>query len=107
MISINEGSLPADSGEETFFHFNSSLSDSTAEINGAVLGAAVQTPGDLFRVTFKALQAGQTNVFIEESELRDDNNLAISHSVEGGLVIITPEIDVEESSWGKLKNNFR
>lgn len=107
IVSIDEGSLPAESGEETFFHFNSSLSDSTVEINGAVLGATVQTPGDLFRVTFKALEVGKTYVMIKESELRDDYNLEIAHSVEGGLVLITPVIDVEETSWGRLKNDFR
>ncbi len=107
VVSVNEGSLPSGSGEETFFHCNSALSDTTAEVNGAILGAVVQTPGYLFTVTFKALKAGKTYLEIVESDLRDDSNNQISHGIDGGVVVITEEIAVEEASWGYIKSQYK
>jgi len=106
LISVEEGSLPADSGEETFFHYSFD-SGTTVEVNGAVLGAVVQTPGCIFTVNFKALDKGSTSLNIEESDLRDDENTQIQHSGEGATVIIFPEIDAEKSSWGKVKSVFK
>lgn len=107
VISVDEGPLPADSGEETFFQYDSSVNDSTIEVNGAVLGEVIQTPGCIFSVTFRALKSGVTLIMIKESDLRDDSNAQIPHSDEGGLVIIAPEVGLEECSWGKVKNIFR
>jgi len=107
VVCVDEGSLPAGSGEETFFHCNKALNDTTVEINGAVLGTEVQTPGCLFYATFKALKAGRTYVRIEYSDIRDGSNDKITHITADGVVIITPEISVEESSWGGIKSKFK
>jgi hypothetical protein len=106
LIEIEEGTLLSGSGEETFFHCDSSTAG-IAEINGAVLGAVVQSPGIIFTATFRALAAGQTEVVIGESDLRDDENAQLSHTTEEGIVQITSVIDTEEYSWGAIKARFR
>jgi hypothetical protein len=105
IVSIEEGFMPAGSSEDTFFH--SSSGDSTVEINGAVLGGVVQTPGYIFTVVFKGIKEGKVYIEIEDSDIRDDSNTAIPHTTERGVVIIVPDVPVQESSWGGLKARFR
>ena len=76
-------------------------------MNGAVLGAEVETPGCVFKVTFRALEAGRTFVVIRYSDIRDGTNNGISHNTRDGVVIITPEISTEQESWGRIKSIYR
>lgn len=107
LVSVEEGSLPAECEEETFFYSDTSFGPGTVEVSGAILGGVVMTPGVLFTVTFKAITEGKTYVEIEESELRDGSNNAIPHTTRRGIVVIVGEVPVERSSWGRLKAKFR
>jgi len=107
LISCSEGALPADSGEETFFHWKKESSGDIISINGAILGAVVKTPGDIISVELKALKAGTTTMEITYSDIRDEENMEIGHDTEGAVIIITPEVDTEEASWGVLKSKYR
>ncbi len=106
ITGCSEGELPSGSGEETFFYWQIEPSGDIMSVSGAILGAEIQTPGDLFYISFKALKSGTTNIGITYSDLRDGSNNGIGHNVKGGEVVITPEIESENASWGTLKYNY-
>jgi hypothetical protein len=107
IVSIEEGFLPAGSGHDTFFYPDTSETDSTVHVSGAILGAEVETPGYLFIVIFKGINAGKSYIDIEYSELRDDSNTSIPHSVERGVIVVVEAVPTKILSWGRLKAQYK
>ncbi|MDZ7860933.1 MAG: cohesin domain-containing protein [Candidatus Krumholzibacteriota bacterium] len=106
ITGCSEGELPSGSGEETFFYWQIEPSCDIMSVSGAILGAEIETPGDLLSISFKALKSGTTNIGITYSDLRDGNNDGIGHDAKGGEVSIITEIGAENTSWGRLKSSY-
>jgi len=78
-------------------------------VNGAVLGATIDGPGELFTLTFKAKTHGvvrTTDVVIVYSVLRDGANRPIDHETRDGFVAVEPTVRVEQSTWGAIKSRY-
>jgi hypothetical protein len=108
LVDVTEGTLPLNSGFETFFWwFDSGVPDNTAHINGAVLGNTVDGPGVLFDLVFEKAAVGTTYVELFGTEIRTGVNTTIPHSTVDGMVIVDKSIAVEPTTWGQVKEKFR
>jgi hypothetical protein len=108
IVDVEEGSLPADSGEETFFSWlNSGCDCDSILVNGSILGATINGPGALFTMTFKAIKVGSVDVSIQRSDIRDGDNQKLSHRREHTTVVIEQPIGTEKSTWSSLKYLYR
>lgn len=106
--NVSEGSLPGNSGYETFFWwFDPAISDNTAHINGAILGHTVDGPGVLFDLVFEKAAVGTTYVELFDTELRTGTNGSIPHTTVSGMIIVDKPIAVEPTTWGQLKERYR
>jgi hypothetical protein len=103
---IVEGSLPANSGHQTFFHYWGNEGPEV-HVTGSIMGNTVNGPGVLFSIKFAALALGTDILSVSSSELRDDTNTSISHATEEARVVIEQMIGAEESTWGRVKMLFR
>ncbi len=108
VVDVEEGSLPADSGENTFFRWlNSGCMCDSILVNGSVLGATVNGPGTLFSITFKAIKFGTAYVSIRRSDIRNDANQKLAHREEHAIVIIEKPIGLKRSTWSSVKQMFQ
>jgi hypothetical protein len=111
ILDVSEGPLPQASSDTTFFWwFNDGVKTDSVHVNGAILGATVDGPGELFTLTFKALKHGvvrTTAIRIAVSALRDGSNHPIAHERKNGFVAVEPTIPIEETTWGAVKNLYR
>jgi len=103
---VVEGSLPSDSGHQTFFYY---WGNGGTEIHatGSIMGNTIDGPGALFSIKFKAVSVGTATLSVSYSELRDEANTSIAHETEGANVEIDIRIGVEKSTWGRLKMLYR
>jgi hypothetical protein len=109
---VVEGSLPATSGHNTFFHwFDSGMPQDTVHVNGAVLGATVPGPGELFTLVFKAATGlptdRETDVVITYTDIRNGVNEQIDHTIRNGWVKVLRPVDVESRTWGAVKGLYQ
>jgi hypothetical protein len=108
IVNASEGSLPALSGHDTFFRWlNAGCGCDSIRVNGSILGGAVDGPGPLARLRFKALCAGYTYVEIVRSDLRDADNNKLAHVRGRAKVMIESPIGVSDASWGSIKALYR
>lgn len=111
IVSVDEGPLPQAASDTTFFWwFNSGVKSDSIRVNGAILGATVDGPGELFTLTFKALRHGvvkTTDVCITYSALRDGVNHPIAHERRCGFVAVEPTVPAEQTTWGAMKDRYR
>jgi hypothetical protein len=99
IMNVEEGSLPQSSSDTTFFWwYDTGVKTDSVRVNGAVLGATMDGPGELFTLTFKAKTLGavsSTDIVIACSELRDNWNEAVEHETRDGVVQIYPATGIE------------
>jgi len=99
IMNVEEGPLPQTASDRTFFWwYNAGVKTDFVQVNGAILGAAVDGPGELFTLTFKAKTHGvvsTTDVVIAYSELRDEWNEPIDHETRDGWVQVDPTTGIE------------
>jgi hypothetical protein len=99
IMNVEEGPLPQSSSDRTFFWwYDAGVKTDSVQVNGAVLGATMDGPGELFTLTFKAKTPGpvsSTDVVVAFSELRDDWNEPIDHETRDGFVQIYPATGIE------------
>jgi hypothetical protein len=112
IVSVDEGSLPLNSGYLTFFEWlNPGGLDDSVHVNGAILGHTTLASGELFVMTFEPLQSTPndtpTRVEITASVIRNGINENIDHRKEDGLVKIDLDIPVENITWGAVKHAFK
>jgi hypothetical protein len=111
IVDVGEGPLPRAASDTTFFWwFNAGLESDSVHVNGAVLGATVDGPGELFTLRFKALIHGvvkTTAIRIVYSDLRDGTNYPIAHERRNGFVAVEPTVRVENATWGAVKNLYQ
>ena len=104
VVDVLEGSLPADSGNETFFFWlNEGDVDDSILVNGSILGKTVDSPGVLVTIVFEALTVENCEICIEASELRNNLNRPINHTRSCGYLMIEEPIGTEQATWGSIK----
>jgi len=104
IVNVEEGTLPPSLGGPTFFRWlNEGCSCDSVFVNGSILGKTVDGPGTLFRLTFRGVKPGSTDVVIRRSDLRNGLNQKLSHGRENAAVIIEPPIGAKGISWGSVK----
>lgn len=103
---VVEGSLPSNSGHQTFFYYWGN-GGSEIHTTGSIMGNTVNGPGILASIKFKAASVGTAILSVSFSELRDDTNVSIAHATEESSVEIDIRIGVEQSTWGRIKMLYR
>jgi len=110
IVDVDEGPLPQSASDTTFFWwYDDGVKSDYVHVNGAVLGATIDGPGELFTLTFKAKTHGvvrTTDVVIVYSVLRDGANRPIDHETRDGFVAVEPTVRVEQSTWGAIKSRY-
>lgn len=109
-MNATEGSLPLDSGYDTFFMcLTGDMPQDSIWVNGSILGNTVAGPGVLFRANFQAQGPGITSIEIARSDVRDGENRKLAHVTRHGVVLVFSCIGVEpvQGTWGRIKSLFR
>lgn len=110
IVDVEEGPLPKSApGGTFFFWYNAGVKSDSVRVNGAILSATIDGPGELVTLTFRAKTHGvvrMTDIVVAYSELRDSLNGPIDHERRDGFVAVEPTIGVEESTWGAIKSRY-
>jgi len=89
VLDVVEGALPSSSGPSFFFFTTGPAPENAIDINGAVLGDAVNGPGVLASLHFSALAPGVSPIEFIEFELRDLENMPIAVTAIDGQVTVS------------------
>jgi hypothetical protein len=102
VLNVEEGSLPEESGFNTFFQWmNPGCGCDSAFVNGSILGDVVDGPGTLFTITFRAISVGTTTITIRRSDLRNGVNEKLAHSRRDAVVAIEyPPTGADSPAFG-------
>ena len=99
IIDVEEGPLPQSvPGARFFWWYNEGVKTDSVHVNGAVLDATMDGPGELVTFTYKAKTHGvvsTTDVLIAYSQLRDGVNQPIGHETRVGFVAVEPMTGIE------------
>jgi hypothetical protein len=82
----------------------------SVHVNGAILDATVDGPGELFTMVFRARTHGETRttaVRIAYSALRDGANHPIDHATADGSVTVVPPTGIGAAPAGDLRLECR
>jgi hypothetical protein len=111
ILGVMEGPLPQSAPGNTFFWwFNPGVRSDSVHVNGAILEATVDGPGELLTMVFRARTHGvlrTTTVRIAHSELRDGTNHPIAHETVDGFVTVVPPTGIGPPAAGDFRLECR
>ena len=106
VLEVTEGSLLKISGYSTFWFVVANLD--SVHVNDAILGRAeVNGPGQLFRIKFKAIKEGNSNLSFNFVDIRDMTNTTIpSKPINGYISIGLTSVKDEDSKQSYLSEEY-
>jgi hypothetical protein len=106
VLEVTEGSLLKITGYSTFWFVAANLD--SVHVNDALLGRAeVNGPGQLFRMKFKAIKEGNSNLNFNFVDIRDITNTAIpSNPINGYISIGLTSVIDEHSKQSNLLEEY-
>ena len=109
LLSANEGTLFAESGHSTMFHWDT-YSPGYHSCNDVTLGfeAFVMCPGELVHLEFHAIEEGSTPFSFTAVDLRDIRRDPILPVLtEGGSILVGPETGIIDGAQGVVGPTLR